>query len=64
MSEIEDIEPPKGRIGRLRYELYRIMFETPNAPRLHTYLDRFIMTLIVLSVIAILLEHHEDIHEA
>ena len=46
------------------YELYRIMFETPNAPRLHTYLDRFIMTLIVMSVIAILLEHHEDIHEA
>ena len=64
MSEIEDIEPPKGRIGRMRYELYRIMFETPNAPRLHVWLDRFIMTLIVMSVIAILLEHHEDIHEA
>ena len=61
--EIEAIERPKGLIGRARYELYRVMFETPNAPKIHHYFDRFIMTLIVMSVIAILLEHHDAIHE-
>ena len=62
--EPEDIEKPEGLIGRVRYELYRVMFETKNAPAIHHYFDRFIMSLIVMSVIAILLEHHEDIHEA
>ena len=63
MSELEEIERPKGLIGRARYELYRVMFETPNAPKIHHYFDRFIMTLIVFSVFAILLEHNDAIHE-
>ena len=61
--EAEDIERPSGVIGRARYELYRVMFETKNAPKIHHYFDQFIMTLIVMSVIAILLEHNDDIHE-
>jgi len=61
--EAEDIERPSGIIGRARYELYRVMFETKNAPKIHHYFDNFIMSLIVMSVVAILLEHNDDIHE-
>jgi len=62
--EINDLDRPKGVIGRIRYEMYRVMFDTPNAPKLHHYFDRFIMTLIVLSVIAIGLEHSDTLHAA
>ena len=63
VSTTEEMEPPQSAIGKLRFGLYRILFETPNAPKIHYYLDRFIITLIVLSVIAIGLEHIPSIHE-
>ena len=63
MVATEEIEPPQSAIGKLRYSVYRILFETPNAPKIHYQIDRAIITLIVLSVIAIILEHIPSIHE-
>ena len=63
MATIEEINQPQSAIGKLRYGLYRILFETPNAPKIHYHVDRVIITLIVLSVIAIGLEHIPSIHD-
>jgi voltage-gated potassium channel len=61
---LEDLAPATNWFGRVRNFVYRIMFETPNAPKIHHILDQFIIGLIVASVIAIVLEHVEAIHEA
>ena len=63
MQNTLDIEKPKGFLGSIRYELYRIMFATRDPPLLHIIVDRFIITLTIVSVLAIMLEHVESIHE-
>ena len=46
-----------------RRKVYRLMFEAPDSPPEEKLIDRFIVTLIVLSVCAIGVEHIDALHE-
>ncbi|MFZ4787571.1 MAG: ion transporter, partial [Beijerinckiaceae bacterium] len=46
-----------------RRKVYRLMFEAHDSPPLMALIDKFIVTLIILSVCAIGLEHIDTIHE-
>lgn len=46
-----------------RRKVYRLMFEAPDSPPAEKYIDRFIVSLIILSVCAIGIEHVDALHE-
>jgi voltage-gated potassium channel len=66
MSEhhhMEAVSPPSDKPVSFRRKVYRLMFEAPDSPPEEKLIDRFIVTLIVLSVCAIGVEHIDALHQ-
>jgi voltage-gated potassium channel len=64
VSNPNETDPSPSEKMTLRYLLFRVLFETPDSPRIYFALDRFITMLILASAGAILLEHIESLHAA
>ena len=66
MSEhhnMEAVSTASDTPATFRRKVYRLMFEAPDSPPAEKLIDRFIVTLIILSVCAIGVEHIDTLHE-